>query len=541
MVNDIEQCLIEHSPLNGDRDNDNDDEGDAQLDPPPNVNEEILNIKDLEELPANTKKRKRDQSNRKPQNRKDRDQSNRKPQNRNDRQQNRPDRVQPRPDRVQPRPRPDRVQFIDINQHWSKECEHCGCMHLQSATPSMLRNCCDYGRLAEHGALEEKYKLEYMTQKMQEMMLQGTEHFSRLSSTYNNMFAFGTVCVENEHGGGFEKRVGDHAVTICGRTYSYVPKANSGSADPSGGISYFTFDIENERALENHINMLQHKALRKRARLEKEVDDEVATLNRLMRGEMPEELHTPLRVPEQEGLSVVQRRDNESQTAIKESIVKGLRDELRRINPICQELRTIGDACRETNYNKEMVQARLLNAVQYFDVAAITSTTNASRKILIVTHSNRTTKLDMADNRIESLCYPLFFQQGEKGWCDDDTSIISNRQYLASRILKPEMLRTEVAIEDNDEIQEWAVEPRMIQIHDDEEEEDIPFFEDRMIQSHFAAHRILTKAQLADIQQRERENQAVEERVQTYYQYRYMTVHNKHGRVLRTNRFQLNA
>lgn len=273
----------------------------------------------------------------------------------------------------------------------------------------MLRNCCDNGRLADGGELKEYYKLEELTRNMQEMMIMDTEHFSRLSSTYNNMFAFGTVCVENDHGGGFEKRVGAHAVTICGRTYSYIPRANSGSADPSGGISYFTFDLENERALENHIKLLQHKALKKKDRIENELDDEVAALNRLLRGEQPLD-DDIMRDSEDEGEEIAQM-ELEQQSAIKQSVVKKLRDELQRINPICKELKIIGAACRDSDYNAEVVQAKLLNEVQFFDVAAITTTTNASRKIVIVNHMNRRTKLDMTDERVESLCYPLFFTQ----------------------------------------------------------------------------------------------------------------------------------
>ena len=143
-------------------------------------------------------------------------------QNREGREQNREGREQNREDR--------RVEFMSIEQRWTKRCQHCGCSHLHSATSSMLRNCCDNARLADGGELQEYYKLEELTPNMQEMMIMDTEHFSCLSSSYNNMFAFGTVCVENDHGGGFEKRVGAHAVTICGRTYSYIPRANSGSA-----------------------------------------------------------------------------------------------------------------------------------------------------------------------------------------------------------------------------------------------------------------------------------------------------------------------
>ena len=41
--------------------------------------------------------------------------------------------------------RTERVQFLNYDQQWNKRCNYCGYMHLNSATESMLRNCCDNG------------------------------------------------------------------------------------------------------------------------------------------------------------------------------------------------------------------------------------------------------------------------------------------------------------------------------------------------------------------------------------------------------------
>ena len=73
------------------------------------------------------------------------------------------------------------------------------------------------------GELEFVYQLTQMTEVMHKVMVDGMQSFSRLSSTYNNLLAMGAVGVQNDHGGRYENRVGDHCVTICGRTYSFMP------------------------------------------------------------------------------------------------------------------------------------------------------------------------------------------------------------------------------------------------------------------------------------------------------------------------------
>jgi hypothetical protein len=52
----------------------------------------------------------------------------------------------------------------------------------------------------------------------------------------------GATGVDNGNGGGWcHDMVGDHAVKLHGRTYSFLPPAKKG-VGPSGGLSYFTFD-----------------------------------------------------------------------------------------------------------------------------------------------------------------------------------------------------------------------------------------------------------------------------------------------------------
>jgi hypothetical protein len=64
-------------------------------------------------------------------------------------------------------------------------------------------------------------------------MIDDIEHFGPLSAAYNNMLSISRVGVTNgkieagvpnTHPGGFERRVGDHASIISGRTYHCMPK-----------------------------------------------------------------------------------------------------------------------------------------------------------------------------------------------------------------------------------------------------------------------------------------------------------------------------
>jgi hypothetical protein len=71
--------------------------------------------------------------------------------------------------------------------------------------------------------------------------------YCRSSSSYNNILSFAATGVDNSTlKGGFERNYkGDFSVTLHGRTYHYFPKSNSQSTgvfQPSGGMSYFTFD-----------------------------------------------------------------------------------------------------------------------------------------------------------------------------------------------------------------------------------------------------------------------------------------------------------
>jgi len=125
--------------------------------------------------------------------------------------------------------------FNTLASEWTKECLWCGYIHLNSATKNMRANCCYNGKLsplADTPMYRRYAHLEPLSEQMRKLMIDDIEHFGRLSSAYNNMLSISRVGVENgkreagvpnTHPGGFERRVGDHASIVCGRTYHCMP------------------------------------------------------------------------------------------------------------------------------------------------------------------------------------------------------------------------------------------------------------------------------------------------------------------------------
>jgi hypothetical protein len=90
-----------------------------------------------------------------------------------------------------------------INMCWSKQCKHCGRKYLNGATVGEMRLCCQDGKLL----LWKKIPFN-----LYQLILENFPHLSRSSSVYNNMLSMSATGVENDHGGGFEKINGPHAV-----------------------------------------------------------------------------------------------------------------------------------------------------------------------------------------------------------------------------------------------------------------------------------------------------------------------------------------
>jgi hypothetical protein len=263
---------------------------------------------------------------------------------------------------------------------------------------------------------------------MIDLMINNLKTFSPLSSTFNSIFSLAATGVENDHGGGFERRVGDHAVTLSGRTVHFVPRATS-RTDPSGGISYFVFDHTAAEAIRKHV----FSVVSRRNNQGSEEENTAAT-----------EESSSSNFPQ---LSV--------DTALR------LRDELLAINPYCKELQFVGSiisqlsdeniqnitpATFERLRRATIVEASLGHAVQYFDVAHLTADrATGARVVRFNTIAGKRGELDMNSKHVEPLCYPLLFCHGEDGWGQQDSDDIPYNRYLSSRLLLPDLKSHDVA------------------------------------------------------------------------------------------------
>ena len=317
-----------------------------------------------------------------------------------------------------------------LESKWTQECTHgCGYMHLDSSVAGQLLNCCHGGRLCalHDDPLLQKFQLQPMSASMSTIMVDGIKTFGQLSSTYNNIVALCATGVKNDHGGGFERRVGNHAVTLNGRTYHYVPRAEAGTR-PSGGMSYFVFDHTAAEAIRMHV-------LNRIPRTQQHADV-VANDHIIVDANGPPVIPLP-------ASNVVQ--NNSSIPLLNTDIAMALRNELLAINPYCKELQFVGSIinemdARQAPISAEVVNASLRNAVQYFDVAHLTEDrATGERVVRFNTVAGRNGEVDMDSLHVEPMTYPLLFMHGERGWSKQDESDIPYNRYLSSRLLMPEL------------------------------------------------------------------------------------------------------
>ena len=128
----------------------------------------------------------------------------------------------------------------------SYECQHCGYMHLDCATPHMLSSCCYNGKLSPwDNDADEMYSryayLKPLSKQITDSIMENIDNIGRLSASYNSVLGICRIGCENgnretgarnTHEGGFEIRYGDHAFTISGRLYHCMAKQVS-NTDPS--------------------------------------------------------------------------------------------------------------------------------------------------------------------------------------------------------------------------------------------------------------------------------------------------------------------
>jgi hypothetical protein len=252
-----------------------------------------------------------------------------------------------------------------------------------------LKKCCLDGYVQQ---CPQYPQLEPLDDVILDAIKSNHNNFSRNSSTYNNILSFGATGVENDKGGGWCRVKGHHSAKINGRTYHTVHKAES--ADPSGGISYFTFDLPTD--VQNH----------------------AAGLNS----------------------NVKSTKDR-----VDEGLLVNIFRRMKVINPIAKELAQFGAAAESLDFsdNKKTPElyARLNYNVKYLEVAQITNAIERFNRVVTVRlRGGGGSTIPVTSSVLETICYPLLFNRGELGWGEETRKIVSFTDYMASRLLKPDVL-----------------------------------------------------------------------------------------------------
>lgn len=143
--------------------------------------------------------------------------------------------------------------FQKLKQHkslelfWTKKCHSCGAKYLNTHSEDYMKKCCKL-------YLSDIHILKPLLPSIQEIIEKDYEHICSYSNFYNNSLSFGSVSVSNNRKGGFENIVGNHAVTINGRTYHKTHGQKSSKI--SNGLGYMFFDhldseIDNAKLYKN--------------------------------------------------------------------------------------------------------------------------------------------------------------------------------------------------------------------------------------------------------------------------------------------------
>ena len=130
--------------------------------------------------------------------------------------------------------------FQKLKQHkslelfWTKKCYSCGAKYLNTHSEDYMKKCCKL-------YLSDIHILQPLLPSITKIIKKDYEHISCHSNLYNNTLSFGSVSVSNKREkGGFEKIIGNHAVTINGRTYHKTHAQKSSKV--SNGLGYMFFD-----------------------------------------------------------------------------------------------------------------------------------------------------------------------------------------------------------------------------------------------------------------------------------------------------------
>jgi hypothetical protein len=124
--------------------------------------------------------------------------------------------------------------YVSLEFFWNKECGNCGATYLNGSSKAFRMKCC------KDSLFDGKCPpLQPLIDDIGNLII-GDSEFRRLGHSYNNRLSYGATGVDNEKGGGFEKRGPVSAVTISGRLYHFIGKQSS--LNVSSGIGAIFFD-----------------------------------------------------------------------------------------------------------------------------------------------------------------------------------------------------------------------------------------------------------------------------------------------------------
>jgi hypothetical protein len=295
--------------------------------------------------------------------------------------------------------------FKSLKLSWDRECEFCGYVGLGDASTGEIAKCCSGGKFKSNG-IGDIFSLNPLSDKLHNLLVNNVGHMTKYSNSYNYLFALSITGIDNGRQGGFEHRVGDHCVTICGNMHHMLPFAID-SPNISNGISYFMFDHTAEKSIEYISKYI-----------------------------IPNRLSAAA---------------TDSARILIEEILDAFKTTLNRNNKYVQDLKAIGLALQTadqgdlvTPMSSFTLTTQLTNRVQYLEVGHIklSSATN-ERNIQIIDKNNKSTKIEIMSEKLEPLSYPIFFLYGETGWGDLYKDKVKFFNYVANRMLMPEIvLRT---------------------------------------------------------------------------------------------------
>lgn len=283
-----------------------------------------------------------------------------------------------------------KYKFDQSCGQWNRPCCHgCGYMHLSTASKGTFTRCCADGKLSPYSTTDMDLLVQYELDELPDYWIHcitSNESFVKDATTMNNLLAMAATKVCNYTGipGWTNRGPGDTAVTLNGRVYHFLPRTTNNGTDPSCGLSYFLFDNSSALAASG---------------TEREIDTEML-------------LH--------------------------------LGEELKKNNPYCRELHYLGmeATSRQLGPNRNTNIVPIMpNQSHHLDICSVINCRQNNSLVLQVepTDGTNVSDIQMDSKEVEPLCFPLLLPCGHSGWVYDMHKRLSAMEYLAARLLKPEM------------------------------------------------------------------------------------------------------